>query len=110
MSAQPERSPAALRSYYDSCKFKKPSKTNASKVDRAKQKRDDSKAKAQVRKRGDTCEWCGCRPTATNPLEAHHIIPLQAGGSRDEYIHSPENMALVCHRCHVTKGHHERVA
>jgi 5-methylcytosine-specific restriction endonuclease McrA len=101
---------AILRDYYASCPISKASQVRkSSAIDRRRQKLDDSKAKAQVRKRGDTCEWCGCRPTATNPLEVHHILPLQAGGSRDEYIHSPENMALVCHRCHSNDGHGQRV-
>jgi 5-methylcytosine-specific restriction endonuclease McrA len=54
-----------------------------------------------------TCQKCGAKDSDSlkfhdyNPIEVHHIIPVQYGGSNDK-----SNGITLCFRCHV-KTHRE---
>lgn len=54
--------------------------------------RQHSTIMTKVVKEAGMCELCGSK----RALEAHHIIPIVAGG-----IDSYDNLLCVCNRCHA---------
>jgi HNH endonuclease len=61
----------------------------------------DQATREFVRHRADErCEYCGLRQEYCE-LKHHveHIVAKQHGGSDD-----PDNLALACHRCNLSKG------
>lgn len=43
------------------------------------------------------CESCAVVPGT----QIHHRKPRQLGGTRDEAINEPQNLLLLCNRCHA---------
>lgn len=61
----------------------------------------DAAVRRKVRKRAhDRCEYCHLRQEHS-ALNHHfeHIVPRKHGG-----VDTPENLALACHRCNLSKG------
>ncbi len=51
------------------------------------------------RANGTPCADCGTRHTRTNPIEAHHLVPVAEGGRN-----VPENYGPLCRRCNAARG------
>lgn len=54
---------------------------------------------AAYRANGMPCAECGTRHSRTNPIEAHHKIPVADGGTT-----VPENYEPLCRRCNAARG------
>jgi len=54
---------------------------------------------AMFRATGRRCTECGTRGTPGNPIEAHHIVPVEHGGAT-----VPENYEPLCRRCNARRG------
>ncbi len=54
---------------------------------------------AMFRATGRRCADCGTRHTRANPIEAHHIVPVEAGGAN-----VPSNYQPLCRRCNASQG------
>lgn len=65
-------------------------------------------ARARVRESNDECQHCGHDGTEYR-LEVHHIVPVrvfrETEGVEVSDAHAPENLVLLCKRCHGRAEH-----
>ncbi len=89
--------------YYRSCAYPKPSRAKNA---RAKQHRDDAKARREYLRTHPMCSAPNCLRRAT---EVDHEIAKAMGGTREPELHDEANFAAFCTYHHRQK-HGERVA
>lgn len=58
-------------------------------------------ARLALRRANDTCQVCGEK--ARRRLQVHHIIPLVGGNRMKNVLNRPDNLVVLCKKCHQTQ-------
>lgn len=53
------------------------------------------------------CKWCGAENSATNRLEANHIVPVREM-TNPELLFDVDNGITLCRKCHMKIHYHEK--